>query len=256
MDARSVTITALTGIPPVRPGDDIAAILTDALDRVGLAPADQDVVVVAQKIVSKAEGRYAYLDRVSPSKKATQLAKATGKPASYVELILQESDEIVRHRDGVIIAAHRLGLVLANAGIDRSNVEQDETGERVLLLPLDPERSAADIKAKLDAHFRANIGVIIADSVGRAWRLGSIGIAIGAVGVPSLIDLRGEPDLNGRPLEVSLTGFADAVSAAAQLLMGEGAEGRPAALVQGLRWNAPDRPASALVRPRHEDMFR
>jgi len=256
MDAPSVAITALAGIAPVRPGDDVAALLIAALDRAGLAPANQDVVVVAQKIVSKAEDRYACLDRVSPSKEAMQLAQATGKPASQVDLILQESDEIVRHKEGVIIAAHRLGLVLANAGIDRSNVEQDENGERVLLLPLDPDRSAADIKARLDARFRANIGVIIADSVGRAWRLGTVGLAIGAAGVPSLIDLRGKPDLHGRPLEASLTGFADAVSAAAQLLMGEGAEGRPAALVQGLGWNAPDRPASALVRPRQEDMFR
>ena len=226
MDGRSLTITALEGIPLVRPGDGIAAILTGALERAEYIPADRDIVVVAQKIVSKAEGRHLNLEQVSPSDEAVKLGAATGKPAAHVQAIMDESDEIVRHREGVIIAAHRLGLVLANAGIDRSNVEQDEEGERVLRLPLDPDRSAAGIKAKLDARFDADIGVIIADSVGRAWRLGTVGLAIGAAGVPSLIDLRGQPDLHGRPLEVSMTGFADAVSAA------------------------------ALVRPPQEDLFR
>ncbi len=256
MNAGPVTMTALEGFPPFRPGDDIAEILRDALERSHLVPADQDIILVAQKIVSKAEGRFVNLDDVSPSKDAMELAKATGKEARQVEVILSESDDILRHKEGVIVAAHKLGLVLANAGIDRSNVEQETSGERVLLLPVDPDRSASEIKARLDRHFNADIGVIISDSVGRPWRLGTVGLAIGAAGVPSLMDLRGQPDLNGRPLEVAMTGFADGVSAVAELLMGEGAEGRPVVLVQGLQWDEPDLPASALVRPKDEDMFR
>lgn len=256
MSTRALTITALPGIPRVKPGDDLAALVIAAIERAGLRPRAQDIVVVAQKIVSKAEGRIAPLADVTPSARAEELAGITGKDARQLELVLKESDEILRAKKNVIVVAHRLGLVMANAGIDRSNVEQEAKGESVLLLPLDPDASAEALRTRLAAHFNVTLGVVITDSIGRAWRLGTTGHAIGAAGVPSIIDQRGEPDMNGRKLEVTETAFADSVAAAAVLVMGEAAEGTPAALVSGLTWSAPEKPARALVRPKREDMFR
>ncbi len=256
MSGKSLTITPLAGIPRVRPGDDLAGLLVAAVERSGMTLRDQDIVVVAQKIVSKAEGRIAQLDTTSPSPRALELAQVTGKDPRQLELVLCESDEVLRAKRNVIVVAHRLGLVMANAGIDRSNVEQEAGGEQVLLLPLDPDASAAALKARLDRHFGVALGVVISDSIGRAWRLGTVGHAIGAAGVPALIDQRGDPDMNGRALEVTETAFADSVASAAVLMMGEAAEGTPAAIVSGLSWTAPERPARALVRSKTEDMFR
>lgn len=254
-DAR-LTITALDGIPEVKPGDDLARLLIAALDRRGKALEPHDIVVVTSKIVSKAEGRYRNLGSLEPSQRARELAEITKKDVRLIEAILGESTEILRAKAHVLIVATRHGLVMANAGVDQSNVGGSESGQRVLLLPEDPDRSAAELKAGIDRHFNCDIGLVISDSVGRAWRLGTVGLAIGAAGVPSLWDRRGEPDRAGRPLEVTEVGFADAVAAAAVLAMGEAAEGRPAVLVRGLGWDAPARPASALVRPRREDLFR
>jgi coenzyme F420-0:L-glutamate ligase/coenzyme F420-1:gamma-L-glutamate ligase len=251
-----LTVTALEGMPRVRPGDDLAALLISALARSGLEPRTRDVLVVTQKIVSKAEGRYLDLDSVAPSERAVELAAATGKDPRLIEAILSCSSEVIRAKPGVIIVATRQGFVMANAGIDQSNLEPGDAGTRVLLLPENPDASAEAIKLRLDGHFGTNLGVVISDSVGRAWRLGTVGLAIGAAGIPSLLDLRGEADLSGRRLEVTEVGFADAVAAAAVLVMGEASEGRPAALVSGLDWQAPARPASALVRPQSEDLFR
>ncbi len=256
MTSRSLTITPLAGIPRVAAGDDLAGLVIAALERAKLTPVSQDIVVVAQKIVSKSEGRLRPLATAKPDARAEELARITGKDPRQVALVLEESEEILRAKKNVIVVAHRLGLVLANAGIDRSNVEQGAAGEAVLLLPLDPDASAARLKARLDAHFGVSLGVVVTDSIGRAWRLGTLGHAIGAAGVPSLIDQRGQPDMNNRALEVTETAFADAVAAAAVLMMGEAAEGTPAALVRGLTWTAPERPARALVRPKAEDMFR
>lgn len=256
MTTASITITPLRGIPRVTTGDDVAALVIAAIDRQQLTLRTQDIVVIAQKIVSKSEGRMADLAKVHPSPRAAELAAVTAKDARQIELVLQESDEVLRAKKNVIVVAHRLGLVMANAGIDRSNVETDAIADPVLLLPIDPDKSAASIKSRLDTHFGASIGVIIADSVGRAWRLGTVGLAIGAAGVPSLIDRRGERDLNGRPLEVTEVAFADSVAASAVLAMGEAAEATPAAVVSGLTWTAPEKPARALVRPAAEDMFR
>jgi coenzyme F420-0:L-glutamate ligase / coenzyme F420-1:gamma-L-glutamate ligase len=251
-----LTITPLGGIPPVRQGDDLSGLLIAALERGAVAPRNQDILAVTQKIVSKAEGRYLDLATVEPSSRAGELAAVTMKDPHLVEAILSESAEVLRAKPHVLIAATRHGLVLANAGIDQSNLEAEDHGRRVLLLPEAPDASALRIKQRIDAHFRADIGVIITDSAGRAWRLGTVGLAIGAAGVPALLDRRGELDLAGRPLEVTEVGFADAVAAAAVLVMGEAAEGWPAALVRGMTWRAPARPASALVRPTHEDLFR
>jgi coenzyme F420-0:L-glutamate ligase/coenzyme F420-1:gamma-L-glutamate ligase len=251
-----LTITALAGIPEVRPGDDLATLLIAAIAQGGQLPRPQDILVVTQKIVSKAEGRYLDLDAVEPSHRARELAHATGKDAHLVEVILSESSEILRAAPGVIVAVTRHGLVLANAGVDRSNLAGGDKRGRVLLLPLEPDGSALGLKQRLDAHFGTDVGVIISDSAGRAWRLGTVGLAIGAAGVPSLWDRRGERDLAGRALEATEVGFADAVAAAAVLAMGEAAEARPAALVRGLVWAAPTRSASALVRPKAQDLFR
>jgi coenzyme F420-0:L-glutamate ligase/coenzyme F420-1:gamma-L-glutamate ligase len=256
MSPSPLVVTPLQGLPRVKPGDDITGLLIGALEGQGLALRGQDIIVVAQKIVSKAEGRRVALATIEPSVRAQELAGITGKDPRLIELVLRESVEVLRAKKNVVVVAHRLGLVMANAGIDRSNVESGAEGECVLLLPADPDGSAARIRARLEARFGVRLGVIITDSIGRAWRLGTIGHAIGAAGVPSLIDRRSEPDLNGRPLEVTETAFADSVAAAAVLMMGEAAEGTPAALVSGLSWTYPERPASALIRPKREDMFR
>ena len=256
MSEHQLTITPLGGIPPVRPGDDLPGLLIAALEQSGLAPRNRDILAVTQKIVSKAEGRYLDLATVEPSPRADELATVTKKDPRLVEAILLESAEVLRAKPHVLIAATPQGLVLANAGIDQSNLETEDHGRRVLLLPQNPDASARRIKERIDAHFQADIGVIITDSAGRAWRLGTVGLAIGAAGVPALQDRRGERDMTGRPLEVTEVGFADAIAAAAVLVMGEAAERRPAVLVRGLTWSAAERPASSLVRPRHEDLFR
>jgi coenzyme F420-0:L-glutamate ligase/coenzyme F420-1:gamma-L-glutamate ligase len=252
----SLGIVALQGIPLVEPGDDLAALLIGALDAAGLAPEPFDILVVAQKIVSKAEDHFLDLATLEPSPRAHELAEKTRKDARLVEAILRESVEVVRVKPGVIIVETRHGFVMANAGIDQSNLGAADHGRRVLLLPIDPQASAERLKARLDAHYGTDIGVIVSDSVGRAWRLGTVGLALGAAGVPSLCDRRGEPDLSGRLLEATETGFADAVAAAAVLVMGEAAEGSPAAMVRGLAWTHPSKPASALIRPKSEDLFR
>jgi coenzyme F420-0:L-glutamate ligase/coenzyme F420-1:gamma-L-glutamate ligase len=256
LGAPTLTITVLMGLPEVRPGDDLSALLIAAMDQSGLTPCRHDILVVTQKIVSKAEGRYLDLATLAPSRRAMEVAAATGKDARLVQAILSQSAAILRVAPGVIVAETRHGFVMANAGVDQSNLEEGDGGPRVLLLPETPDRSAQTIKARLDAHFRTDIGVIVSDSAGRAWRLGTVGLAIGAAGVPALIDRRGERDLAVRALEVTEVGFADAAAAAAVLVMGEAAEARPAALVRGLEWTAAPRPAAALIRPKAQDLFR
>ncbi len=248
-------LIALDGFPIVRPGGDVAAIIVDAVARMGLALRDFDILVIAQKIVSKAEGRLSDLAQIDPSPEAIELAERTGKAPALCEAILGESNAILRAKHGVVICEHRSGHVMANAGIDHSNTDGSGDGT-VVLLPNDADASAEAIRKRLAAHYGAEIGVIISDSLGRAWRLGTVGHAIGAAGIPSIIDRRGTADLNGRPLEVTMIGFADAVAAAGVLLMGEGDEGRPVVLVRGLKWAAPVLPAKALLRPIEDDMFR
>ena len=252
----AVTLTAIADIPAIEPGDDVAAILADAIDASGLSPRDGDVLVVTHKIISKAENRYRDLADVTPSPRARELAQATGKDAALVEVILSESREVVRFRAELIITEHRSGLVLANAGVDHSNVPGAEDGERVLLLPEDADASCARLRAALVTRFGAQIAVVISDSVGRAWRNGVVGLAIGAAGLPALEDLRGSIDLFGRPLAVTQVGLADEIAAAAQLLMGEADEGRPAVLVRGIEWRGAPSAASALIRERQQDLFR
>lgn len=253
--AVAVSLTALSGLPEVRPGDDLGQLLADALTRLGLVPQQADVLVVAQKVVSKAEGRRVDLATVTPGARAQQLARITGKDARLVELILAESTEVLRARPDVLIVRHRLGFVMANAGIDRSNVAA-AGGEWVLLLPQDPDAAAARLRATLAQRFGERCGVLISDSFGRPWRKGVVNIALGAAGVASLIDRRGAADRAGRRLEVTEVAHADALAAAAGLVMGEAAEGIPAVLIRGCTPIAPERNAQALIRPLAEDLFR
>ncbi len=256
MPTTPVTLAAVPNIPLVTPHDDLAAILVSALTAAGMTPSSGDVLVVAQKIVSKAEGRIVDLNSVTPSARARDLAAKVDKDPRLVELILGESSEVVAHKPGVLVVAHKLGFVLANAGIDRSNVAPEADSEPVLLLPVDPNASAAALKGRLDAHFGIALGVVVSDSVGRAWRNGITGIALGAAGLPALRDMVGRDDLFGRRLEVTQTGFADEIAAAASLLMGQADEGLPAVLVSGLSWREPETDATALLRPKDQDLFR
>ncbi|MBV9861419.1 MAG: coenzyme F420-0:L-glutamate ligase [Alphaproteobacteria bacterium] len=251
-----VTLTGLPGVPLVQAGDDLAAIAIAGFTASGLAPENGDVLVVAQKIVSKAEGRIVDVAGVEPSPRAIALAREVEKDPRFVEIVLSESRRVVRHRPNLLIVEHRLGFVMANAGIDHSNVAAEDGSERVLLLPLDPDGSAAVLRDKLSAHFGKTIAVIISDSFGRPWRRGTVGVAIGAAGLPAAIDWRGHPDLFGRALLVTETGFADEIAAAASLIMGQADEAMPMVLVQGLAWSAPELPAAALVRPPEHDLFR
>ena len=254
MDAKTVTLVAVGGIPAIGPGDDLASAILGALERAKLALAAGDIVVVAQKIVSKSEARLLALDGVEPSARARELADLTGKDPRLVEAILRESGDVLRAREGLIVVEHRLGHVMANAGIDRSNIETAEAD--VLLLPEDPDASARALRDALQAATGVRPGVIVSDSVGRAWRLGTVGLAIGVAGPPAVIDRRGDPDLYGRALKVTEVGFADAVAAAAVLTMGEGDEGCPVVLARGLHWSDSGDPAAALLRPREQDLFR
>ena len=251
-----VTLSAIADIPLVRPHDDLAAVLISACERTGLVPADGDVVAVAQKVVSKAEGQYVDLATVKPSPRAQELAAEVGKDARLVEVILGESRRVVRHRPGVLIVEHRLGFVLANAGVDRSNVDPQAGTEPVLLLPRDPDGAAQALLARFARHFRRTLAVVITDSWGRAWRRGTVGFALGAAGLPVLMDMRGRSDLFGHELRVTQTGFADEIAAASSLLMGQADEGRPAVLVRGLVRKGPVAPASTLIRAPEEDLFR
>ena len=254
--SNAVEILAVPGIPLVREGDDLVALIGEGLARGGIAPRAGDVFVLAQKIVSKAEGRMVDLATVQPSPEAIELAGKVQKDPRLVELILSESVRVVRARPGILIVEHRLGFVMANAGIDQSNVASPYGPQQALLLPVDPDGSSEVLRARLSARFGVPLATIVNDSFGRAWRRGTCGVAVGAAGLPSLMDLRGLPDLFGRELQVSITGHADEIAAAASLVMGQGAEGQPVVLVRGLKWRGPDNGASELVRPAAEDMFR
>lgn len=254
--ARALTFTALAGIPAVAPGDDLPALIAAALTQSGSALAEGDVLVVAQKIVSKSEGRFVDLHTVTPSARALELAHITRKDARLVELVLSESSEVLRAVPQVLIVRHRLGFVMANAGIDRSNVDSHDGADLALLLPIDPDSSAARLRAGLRALTGIAPAVIVSDSFGRPWRNGVVNIALGAAGLPALIDRRGECDLYGRRLEVTQVAWADGLAAGAALVMGEGAEGTPVALIRGAHHDAAEVNAQALVRPITEDLFR
>lgn len=249
-----IELHPLTGIGEIAVGDDLGATLARALEQVALRPRTNDVLVVTQKIVSKAEGRLVKLGDVSPSAEAHELAARTHKDARLVELVLRESNAVVRAAPHVLITRTKHGLVMANAGIDRSNIGPQRE-DYALLLPVDPDASASTLARALAHRFGVASAVLISDSFGRPWRNGVVNVAIGAHGFPSLVDRRGEVDRDGRKLEVTQVALADMAASAAGLVMGEGAEGVPAVLVRGFAFEAPDTPAAALVRPLSEDLF-
>ena len=326
MTPGELRVRAIQGVPRIRPGDDLGALLADAIDRAGESLRDDDVVVVAQKIVSKAEGRIVRLADVVPSPRAMELGARVDKDPRAVEVILGEAVEVLRAVPGVLIVETRHGIILANAGADMSNIEHDKEDDHLLLLPEDPDASADRLRAALESRMEnaaasrpdttipasedpgraatafagtspgtgeasaptneargagcgtwpgtvaggrsepvdgdaPRVGVVVADSVGRAWREGTVGLAIGVSGLPARLDRRGEPDLFGRALHVTEVGVADSIASAASIVMGEGAEGRPAALVRGLSFDDRSEAERAgrardLVRPRERDLFR
>ena len=251
---RELTLTALPGIPEVTAGADLAALLLEALGRANRVLRTGDVLVIAQKIVSKAEGRMMRLAEVSPSARAEGLGRAAEKDPRLVELLLRESREVLRVKPGVVIVEHRLGFVMANAGIDQSNVPGAEPA--ALLLPEDPDASARRIRDELKRRADVEVGIVINDSFGRAWRNGVAGVAIGVAGMPALVDLRGRADRGGRALKVTQVAAADELAAAASLLMGQSDEGLPAVLARGFPYARRAGSAAELVRPRAEDLFR
>jgi coenzyme F420-0:L-glutamate ligase/coenzyme F420-1:gamma-L-glutamate ligase len=255
---KPLILTPLSGIPLIRHGDNLADIAVHALQDNQVALADQDTLVFAQKIVSKAEGRAVNLVTVKPSQHALGLAQQTDKDPRLVELILQESNEVLRTRPGTIIVEHKLGFVCANAGIDHSNVAGagDATEEWVLLLPEEPDGSAETIRKEIQLKTGKKIGVMIIDSHGRAWRNGTVGVAIGVAGLPALQDLRGKPDLFGFRLRITQVGVADELAAAASLAMGQAAEGTPIVHVHGFPYPLRESSLKELIRPKEEDLFR
>lgn len=252
---KSITCTALPDIPLVEPGDDLVEIIVAGVARAGIGVDSGDIFVIAQKIVSKAENRYVDLDEVRPSPQAREWAAIVGKDPRHVEVVLSESNGVVRARRHVMIVEHRLGFVMANAGIDESNIAQDG-GHRVLLLPENPQASCARLKQGLDRRFSADVGVIVNDSFGRPFRNGVVGVALGCAGIPALESRIGAPDLFGRPMQVTEIAVADELAAAASLVMGQAAEGQPVVHVRGYSSPAPRVDAAALIRPRERDMFR
>ena len=249
-----ITLSTLSRIPLIAAGDDLVALIRRALTDDGIQLVDGDIVVIAQKIVSKAEGRQVPLARVTPTARALELAHATAKDPRLVQLILDESSAVMRHKPGVLIVRHRLGHVGANAGIDQSNVVHDD-GEQALLLPRDPDASAARLHTALSAECGCHVGVIIADSMNRPWRLGTIGGAIGCAGIQVLDDRRGQHDMFGRELKVTMINRADSIAAMAALIMGESIERTPVAVVHGFTVDRTHGVAADIIRPAADDLF-
>lgn len=254
---------AVEGLPLVQPGDDVAALIAARLADMGESLQAGDILVIAQKIVSKAEGRLRRVADIRPGPEAEALAQVTGKDPRIVQAVLDESNEVIRARPGLLIVEHKSGWICANAGIDRSNVAPDNAAgvlddEQLLLLPVDADASAAAIRARLGELTGVRPGVIINDSHGRPWRVGTVGVAIGCAGLPPLWDQRGQHDLFGYELVASEECIMDELAAAASLIMGQGAEGRPAVIVRGygLPAGAPVAPARAVQRSREMDAFR
>ncbi len=252
-----IALTALEGLPLIAPGDDLVAMIASASGRQGIVPRSGDTLVVAQKIVSKSEDRYVNLDEVEPSLRANAVAGETGKDPRLVELILSESRGVLRSRPGLIIVEHRTGHVLANAGIDASNIDQGGGGGSVLLWPKDPDASARELSDRISETYGFRVPVVINDSIGRAWRMGTVGHAIGLYGFAALWNQVGQADLYGNELRVTEPATADGIAAAAALVQGEAAEGRPVVWVRGCPVSsASTGSATALLRSQATDMFR
>lgn len=258
MKRKPLVLTSLIGIPEIKAGNDLGRVIADALKSNEVFLEDGDIIVIAQKIVSKAEGRLINLTSVQPSEKAKEIAAYVEKRPELIELILKESNEVLRTRPGTIIVEHKSGFVCANAGIDHSNVKGNwgEPEDWVLLLPENADDSAVRIRNGIEAITSKKIGVMIIDSHGRAWRMGTIGMTIGLAGVPALVDLRGQPDLYDYKLRVTVVAAADELAAGASLLMGQAAEGTPVVHVRGFPYALRESTSQELVRSKSYDMFR
>ncbi len=260
MTPQSLSLNAIPNIPLIKPNDDLANIILHALSSSEYELEDNDIIAIAQKIVSKSEGRIVDLAMVKPSKKAIELAQKINKDPRQIELVLSESKEIIAIKPGVIIVEHHSGVILANAGIDHSNLDNNVDGtekkEVVSLLPKDSNSSAKRLKKEIENRCNKQIGIIITDSIGRPWRMGTTGVAIGSAGIETLRDLRGNKDIFGRELVVSETADADSLASAACLLMGEGDDATPVVLIRGYKTVISDQDARQLLRPKDEDMFR
>jgi coenzyme F420-0:L-glutamate ligase/coenzyme F420-1:gamma-L-glutamate ligase len=248
---RQIEMIPVAGLPEIRKGDDLARLIFGAARKAKIAFQEQDILVVAQKVVSKAEGRFARLSTIEPSAQACQLASKGRRDPRLVEIILRESRRIVREHP-VLIVETQHGFVCANAGVDHSNVPGDDV---VTLLPLDPDGSACRLTAKLRSLTKKQLAVIISDTFGRPWRLGLTNVVIGAAGIPVLMDLRGKRDRNGKPLQATILAVADELAAAAGLVMGK-REGIPAVIIRGYKYRSTQEPATRIIRPAHEDLFR
>lgn len=247
------------GLPEIQRGDDLVQLTLDHLSSAELELNDGAILVYAQKIVSKSEGRFVFLDEVTPSARARELASMTGKDSRYIEVVLSESVEVVRAVPGVLITRHKLGYVMANSGIDVSNVPKVDGRLRVLLLPCNPDQSAFQIRSEIERRLGIRLGVVISDSYGRPWRNGVVNFAVGSSGIPSIIDRRGSLDRVGGILEITQVCFADAVSSMAGILMGEGDEGAPLIVVNGMKsfiCDYDEMPCGSIVRSSSEDLFK
>lgn len=255
---RLMEYIAIPGIPLINSGDDIAQKIIDACAENSIHPVENDVFVIAQKIISKSEGRFRSLESIKPGIKALVYARITGKDPRFVQLILNESSRVVRARKGTLIVEHKIGFVCANAGIDHSNViiAGDKSDSVYLLLPEKPDESAQKIRKKLEMHFYKKFGVLIIDSHGRAWRNGTIGMTIGLAGIPGLVDLRGNEDLFGYKLRITTLGASDELAAGASLLMGQAGEGRPCVLGRGFPYELRESSIKELIRSKKKDLFR
>ncbi len=251
---REMSFLSLPDIPMIQTGDDLVEILLQSLEKAQIGLQDGDVLVLAQKIVSKAEGRWVNLETVSPRPEAEALAAETEKDPRLVEMILRECRQVIRKRPGLIITEHNLGFISANAGIDHSNVMGSENW--VLLLPEDPSASAGRLRERLEQASGAKIGVLVIDSHGRAWRNGTVGITIGLSGVPGVVDRRGELDLFGYELRATIVGAADELAAGASLLMGQVDEATPVVLVRGFPYPLREAGLDEILREEEQDLFR
>ncbi len=254
----TLSLIPLLDFPLIQPGDHLPDIISQSLANNGMALSDGDILVLAQKVVSKAEGRLVNLTTIEPSEEALKYAERTNKDPRLVHLILSESQEVLRTRENLLIVQHKLGFVSANAGIDHSNVHGPwgEKEDWVLLLPEDPDASAIEIRESLEERYQCKIGVMIIDSHGRAWRLGTVGVAIGLSGMPGLVDLRGKADLFDYRLRVTQVAAADELAAGASLVMGQAREGTPVILARGFPYPLREASFQELIRPKDKDLFR
>jgi len=270
----AIQLLPVEGLPMIKPGDDLVALIIERMERQNLRLQAGDVLVLAQKVVSKSEGRLVNLRQIVPSERAEKIATIVQKDPRLVEVILGESNEVIWVSPNIFVVEDRNGFVAANAGVDRSNIEQtlaDPTAspnieghnpvgdEWLALLPLDPNASARRIREAVRERTGADIAVIINDTYGRPFRMGGVGVALGAAGLQTLVDERGESDLFGYKLQATLVGTGDELASAASLLMGQAREATPAVIIRGYHFRLPagaDQGASTLVRPKEQDKFR